>query len=143
MPMSILVFNQKMKLKENFSKIIKELIILIITVTFIGCGTESNIIREREEKTVKEPIIIRVAVETNSQKLELISNEAFLLYKEAQAILPPQISVELKEEYVIIDEEQYQYPVAITSRNKVLINGTYYYGNLELIDAYVINKSRS
>lgn len=113
---------------------------MIIIVTFIGCGTESNIIREKEENREKEPLIIRVAVEKNSQKLELISNEAYLLYKGARSILPPQISVELKEEYVIIGEEQYQYPVFITGQNKVLINGTHYYGDLELIDAYVINK---
>jgi stage II sporulation protein D len=129
-----------MKLKENSSKRIVKILILIIILTFIGCGTESNIIREREEKREKEPIIIRVAVEKNSQKFELISNEAYLLYKGARSILPPQIIVELKEEYVNIDEEQYQYPVFITGQNNVLINGTYYYGDLELIDAYVINK---
>ncbi len=100
---------------------------------FNGCGTSSYRITE------KIPLTIRVAVEKNSTTINLISKDAYFIYRGSHYQLPSHSTIELNDESVFINGTPYPFPVTISSPHLLSLNGKKYSGDILLNGFYVIN----
>jgi hypothetical protein len=122
------------------------ILILIIILILPGCITRNSISMvpgPMDLDRKKTPVFgkyIRIAVEKDVKKINIVSKNAFFTYNGTTHSLPSASTLEIiNKGYVLINDRSFPAPVAVHSEENLILNGKEYYGEIIIRDFLVIN----